>query len=180
MRSSFSTPIFPKAVKKKKRNVERSHQSTLGGEPCAAEEREICFDLPLAPFCSAHAGDPESGWFRFFSPHWENRDDGRRRNDIVLKGRHRPVCNSSNDRGKEVFRRPAASGWKREGKNHPECGSVVLCSGRTSAPHDPDIDLPPLFPLELVINCHRSHEIPTCRPRLPPRLPRRINLSRIH
>ena len=37
-----------------------------------------------------------------------------------------------------------------------------------------------IVPLELVINCHRSHEIPTCRPRLPPRLLRQINLSRIH
>lgn len=38
-----------------------------------------------------------------------------------------------------------------QGRREENCGSVVLCSGRTSAPHDPDIDLQALFPSSLLL-----------------------------
>lgn len=76
-----------------------------------------------------------------------------------LKGRHRLVCNSSDNRRGSLSERRLLRGGTRELR---QCGPVFW---RTSAPQTIQISIFPVPPLKLAINCHRFHETQTCRAR---------------
>lgn len=138
-------------------------------------EKKICFDLVPS---AAHMLDPESRVVPVFFlpfPFSSIKEKEAKKRRSYVKGRHRPVCNSSNH-WKEVFR------LVRFGVRGRIAAVWSRVPGRTSAPiHDPDIDLPPLFPSSLLLTVIDLAEIPTCRPPLPLTVAQvQINLSRIH
>lgn len=154
-----SSPVeagFRETVKSVEQIHERRKTMKAEGRGRKSGKEKSVFRPGLA-FCGAHAGSGIEGGSGFFSlPLFFDRKRPRRRGRVsegeaYVKGRHRPVCNSSN------HWKEACGAAVRFGVREEDCGSVVLCSWADVRPAPSSrYRSSTIVPLELVINCHRS------------------------